>query len=423
MREDLFPRHLSAELEVALAAARVVNVIGPRQTGKTTLVRDLFHGGRFVTLDNPGTLAALRSDALGQLQALAAEAGDRPVIVDEAQRWKPLALAIKQIVDADRRKGQFILTGSSNVFTTAEVADSMPGRVRTIRMLPLSGSEIHRAAPATLLDWASAAPRLETLPPMPPTSRDQYIDVIIRGGYPEMRDLDGRQRNALYGDYVDAIVDRDVADILKIRKADSMRRLIRQVAARTANELNVATLCSAIGIQRPTAEQYLDILTSLSMIERPGAWASGETGREVKQPKLHMLDTGIVAALRNFSPATFAADANATALGPLVETFTYAELLKNLPYQNERWTLHHWRGRRHEVDFIAESGRTLVAIETKAAVSLDGDDLKNLRWFKREGPGKSWDMTGIVIYLGNDVLSFGDRIFGIPLSVFWAFRR
>jgi predicted AAA+ superfamily ATPase len=126
MGEDLFPRHLSAELEVALAAARVVNVIGPRQTGKTTLVRDLFHSGRFVTLDNPGTLAALRSDALGQLQALAAEAGDRPVIVDEAQRWKPLALAIKQIVDADRRKGQFILTGSSNVFTTAEVGKSPP---------------------------------------------------------------------------------------------------------------------------------------------------------------------------------------------------------------------------------------------------------------------------------------------------------
>ena len=422
MDHDLIPRHLSSELEEALASARVVNVIGPRQTGKTTLVRDLFRGGRFVTLDDEGTLAAFRSDALGQLQALAAEAGDHPVIVDEAQRWKPLALAIKQIVDRNRRKGQFILTGSSNVFTSAEVADSLPGRVRTIRMLPLSAAEIHRSAPARLLDWASANPSTKALPSMPSTSRDQYIDTIIRGGYPEMRDLDGRRRDALYNDYVDTIVDRDVADIMKIRKADSMRRLIRQVAARTANELNVDALCSVIRIQRNTAEQYLDILTRLSIMERLGAWASGEVSREVKQSKLHMLDTGIVAALRNFTPGTFAADANATALGPLVETFTYSELLKNLPYQRERWTLYHWRGKHHEVDFVAESGRTLIAIETKAAVSLNDDDLKNLRWFKSQGPGKTWNVVGIVIYLGNDAFSFGQGIFGIPLSALWAFR-
>jgi predicted AAA+ superfamily ATPase len=198
MSDDLLPRHLSSELEEALASARVVNVIGPRQTGKTTLVRDLFHGGRFVTLDNPGTLAALQSDAVGHLQALAAEAGHRPVIVDEAQRWKPLALAVKQIVDGNRRNGQFILTGSSNVFTTAGVGDSLPGRARTIRMLPLSAAEIHRAAPAKLLDWALANPAIGSLPPVPQTSRGQYIDAIIRGGYPDMRDLDGRQRGAVY---------------------------------------------------------------------------------------------------------------------------------------------------------------------------------------------------------------------------------
>lgn len=116
-------------------------------------------------------------------------------------------------------------------------------------------------------------------------------------------------------------------------------------------------------------EQYLDILTGLSMIERLDAWASGDAGREVRQPKVHMLDTGIVAALRNFTPRSFAADANATALGPLVESFAYSELLKNLPYQQKRWTLYHWRGRHHEIDLIVESSRTLIAIETKAAVS------------------------------------------------------
>jgi predicted AAA+ superfamily ATPase len=225
----------------------------------------------------------------------------------------------------------------------------------------------------------------------------------------------------VHSDYVDAIVDRDVSGLAKIRKADSMRRLVRQAAACTANELNVEAICSAIGIQRATAEQYLDILTRLSLVGCLGAWASGEARREVKQPKLHMLDTGIVAALRNFVPATFAVDANATALGPLAETFVYSELLKSLPYQQERWTLHHWRGKNHEVDLIAESGKTLVSIEVKAAVNLDSGDLKNLRWFRSQGPGKTRNVVGVVIYLGNDVLSFGDGICGIPLSAFWAF--
>lgn len=422
MDAGLSPRHLSAELERALASARVVNVIGPRQTGKTTLVRDLFQGGKFITLDNAGALTAFQSDALGQLEALANEAGDLPVIIDEAQRCKPLALAIKQIVDGNRRKGQFILTGSSNVFLTNEVSDSLPGRVRTIRMLPFSAAEIHRAAPATLLDWASANPTITDLPLPPPTSRDQYIDMILQGGYPEMREMERRDRNDHYSDYVNTIVDRDVADIIKIRKADSMRRLIGQVAARTANELNIETLSTAVGTQRATTEQYLDILSRLSIMERLGAWASGEVSREIRQPKLHMLDTGIVAALRNFIPATFAIDANPSALGPMVETFTYSELLKNMPYQKERWTLHHWRGKRHEVDLIAENGRSLVAIETKAAVTLNSDDVKNLRWFKTEGPGKTWNVTGIIIYLGSETLSFGEGIFGIPLSVFWAFH-
>jgi predicted AAA+ superfamily ATPase len=421
MDDELFHRHLSIELKGALASARVVNVVGPRQTGKTTLVRDLFHGGRFVTLDDEGTLAAMQSDPFGQLQALAAEAGDGPVIIDEAQRCKNLALAIKRIVDENRRRGQFILTGSSNLFTSAEVADSLPGRVRTLRMLPLSAAEIHRAAPTTLLDWASGEPDLQSLPTMARVTRDRIIEMIIRGGYPDIYRQDAKQRAALYNDHIDAIVDRDVADIMKIRKTESMRRLIRQIAARTANELNVQDLCSAVGIQRNTAEQYLDILTRLSVMERLGAWASGEVGREVKQPKLHLLDTGIVAALRNFSPATFLADANPAALGPLVETFVYAELLKNMPYQRERWTLHHWRGKHHEIDIIAETGGTLVAIETKAAVTLSGGDIKNLRWFKKDGPGKSWNVTGIVIYLGSDPLSFGDKIFAIPLSAFWAF--
>ena len=423
MTDALLPRHLRRELHDSLTSARVVNIIGPRQAGKTTFVRDLFGMGRFITFDNGGVLAALESDPLGQLQLLVNSAGDAPVIIDEAQRSKKLALALKTIVDGTRRPGQFVLTGSSNIFATAHVTDSLAGRVRTLTMLPLSGAEVHRMGPVRLLDWARHGADATKLPSPPACSRDDYIDMIIRGGYPEIRILNQRARSNRYRDYVDAIVDRDVADILKIRKPDAMRRLIQQLTARTANELNVQDLCTAVSLKRDTVEQYIDILTRLSIVTRLGSWTSGEIRREVRHPKIHIIDGGLTSALRNLTPMTFAADANPTALGGLLESFVYTELLKSLPFQQDNWCLYHWRGEHgKEVDVIAEADRMLFCFEMKAAATVESGDFKHLRYFKSaDGPGRAWNVVGAVIYLGNEVLSFGDGLFALPLSMFWAF--
>ena len=418
----LLARHLRGEIENALGSARVVNVIGPRQAGKTTLVRDLLGGGgRFVSLDDSGVLEAVEGDPYGQLLALADEAGDGPVIIDEAQRSQNIPLAIKRIVDERRRMGQFLLTGSSNIFATAHVADSLAGRVQTLILPPLSAAEIRRAGPPLLLDWAAGNPGLGQLPPVPPATRQDCIDLIVRGGYPEIRVLNDRARNKRYRDAIDGIVDRDLADVLKVRKADAVRRLVNQLAARTANELTIEDLCSGVGVQRQTLETYLDALTRLSVIARLGAWASGAAKREIKRPKIHMLDTGLLAALRGFTPASFAPDGDPMALGALLETYVHNELVKCLPYQTDDWRLYHWRNQDgREVDLLAETGRTLVAIEVKAAATLDRDDLDNLRWFMADGPGGAWSTVGLVIYLGDRVLSFGRNLYGIPLSMFWA---
>ena len=161
MDDDLLPRHLITELVDALSHARVVNLVGPRQVGKTTLVRDLFSQGRFITLDDDAIRAAIETDPFGQILALKEELGSAPLVIDEAQRSKDLSLAIKRIVDSDRRKGQFILTGSSNVFRTANVADSLAGRMLSLKLWPLSAAEIHRRPASRLIDWAlDDAPQL-----------------------------------------------------------------------------------------------------------------------------------------------------------------------------------------------------------------------------------------------------------------------
>ncbi len=116
--EDILPRHLVAKLDKALVSARIVNIVGPRQSGKTTLVRDLYKNGKFITLDDESVLTAMENDPGGQLESLTAGLDTEPLIIDEVQRSKKLALAIKKEVDGNRRKGQFILTGSSNIFSS-----------------------------------------------------------------------------------------------------------------------------------------------------------------------------------------------------------------------------------------------------------------------------------------------------------------
>lgn len=427
---DLLQRHLGHELSETLRSSRVVNIVGPRQVGKTTLVRDLFQGGSYLTLDDGDVRAAIERDPVGQLTTLTRSAGDAPLIIDEAQRSPTLALSIKKIVDERRRMGQFILTGSSNIFTTLHVADSLAGRVSTLTMLPLSMAEVHGAGPALVLDWAAGrsngpkGPDLSSLPTPPVCGREDYLDLMMRGGYPEIRPLDGRPRAGRLQAYIDTIVDRDVADILRIRKTDAMRRLIDQIAVRTGQELNVSELCNLVGLKRATADQYLDVLTRLTLIRRLGAWASGESRREVRHSKMHVVDSGIVAALRNLNVDSFGALKMPAALGGIMESFVYGEILKNLLYQHDQWRLYHWRrDRGREIDVIAEAGQRLVLFEVKASSTVGDADFRHMRWFRSEGPGRAWQTTGIVVYLGQHALTFGDGMFALPLSIFWAFDK
>lgn len=168
-------------------------------------------------------------------------------------------------------------------------------------------------------------------------------------------------------------------------------------------------------------DQYLDVLTRLSVVQRLGAWASGAAGREIKRPKIHLLDTGVASAIRRFSANSFGPTGDQTALGHLLETYVYNELVRNLPYQALDWRLWHWRNQQgREVDILAECNRKLIAMEVKASATLNADDVSNLYWFKTRGPGRAWRVTGILFYLGDRPLSLGENVFALPLSIFWA---
>ncbi len=417
----ILPRHLIAELQDALTYTRVVNIVGARQAGKTTLVRDLFQTGKFISLDDDTVLEAIEDDPWGQLQRLTDEPENTPLIIDEAQRSRKLPLAIKRIVDLSNKKGQFVLTGSSNMFTTRHVADSLAGRMLTLTLWPMTVAETMSRGPSTILDWAvSESQDLKNLPTPEPASRTGYIDLILKGGFPGIQDLELGRRQKTYRGYMDTVVDRDVADIVPIRKTDALRRLIDQLAVRTSMELNIAELCELIGVQRHTTEQYLDVLLRLSMITKLGAWTSGEARREIKNAKYHFADTGIAAALRNLSPQSFDLDANPTALGGLLESFVFSELLRSAPYRKNGFRFYHWRDHRgREIDILVESANRMAAIAVKASTSVSRRDFRHLEWFTGEGPGKTRIVTSIIFYLGDRKLQFGERRYALPVACLW----
>ena len=418
----ILSRHMLEEVKEALQVSRIVNLVGPRQVGKTTLVRDQYGEGEFLTLDDEAVLSALEADAAGLLSAKCKNLGNDPLIIDEVQRSNSLVLAIKRIVDQNRRYGQFLLTGSSNVFSTAKAVDSLAGRVLTLKLRPLTIAETKEQKPPQFLDWAlRTSVQIADLPKPEQSSREDYIDLILAGGYPEIRGLPLRVRQQRFRSYVDSVIERDVADVLPIRKPDSLRRLIDQMAARTSATLNISALARDLGIQRVTVEQYLDILVKLSVVIRLGHWTSGEGSRDIKNAKYHFVDSGIACALRRFTANTFDIASNPTALGGLLESFVFNELVRCLSFQKRDSMLYHWRDRdRREIDVIVDAESRLVCIEVKTAATVKAEDFRHIKWFASDGPGRTRAVTGVVFYLGDQSLSFGDNCFALPLSMMWA---
>lgn len=423
----LIARHLTQRVVDSLRNSRVVNIVGPRQVGKSTMVEHQVPIAHYLTMDNDALRSAITADPYTVLADYASrnKGSGKPIAIDEVQRVPEITLALKRIVDQDRTPGQFLLTGSSDIFTSPKAMDSLAGRVNTLTLAPLSVAEIIGVAPCHLLDAVMAHPAdvpVAALPTPAPYSRSDAIDMIVRGGFPEIRTLADRDRLPRYRSYLDSIIEKDVPMLADIRKPDALRRFINQLGARTGNELNVSSLCDAVGVSWPTLGSWFDVLSRLGIVYRLPAWTTSKAKRDVKAPKIHLMDTGCTTAIRNETAETFAPGADPTALGPILETFVFAELEKTLPLLNASWHLYHWRMKDREVDIIAEApGNRLALFEMKASASVSDGDFRHMDWFFAN-TAKAYTGTSFVVYLGNDLLAFGPRKIALPLSMFWSYR-
>ena len=405
----LFRRFSALRVTAALKDTPVVMINGPRQCGKTTLVRDFADASRaYYTLDDDTVLQAARNDPAGFVRGL-----DR-AIIDEVQRAPDLLRAIKKSVDDDRRPGRFLLTGSADVLTLPKVSESLAGRMEVVSLYPLSRGEIRGAKPA-FLEKAFAG---KLVAPAEPMLGGDLVRAVLAGGYPEMlRREDKQRRHAWARDYVKAIVQRDVRDIAEIEKLSKMPRLFQVLAHHSAQLTNLTQMGGKIGLDAKTTGKYVAILEQLFLVRRIDPWFRNRIKRLVKTPKLHFLDAGLLAATLRVSAERIARDR--ALLGPIVETFVFSEVIKQLAWLDEPCTLHHYRDKdQDEVDLVVEDHTgALVGIEVKAAASVNAADFKGLR--KLAGASGGDFRLGVVLYDGDKAVPFGEHLFAAPISCLW----
>src|SRR5580693_4823779 len=420
MREvltGLAERRLVDVAEARFAEEPVLVLNGPRTVGKSTLLGQLAArlGRPVIDCDDPATRSAVRADPGRFVES------SQPVLIDEYQHVPELLEAIKAQLNQDLRPGRYVLAGSTRYATLPEAAQALTGRVDIIPVLPLSQGEIddvRETFVARLLDGAD----LDMAPSKAPTTRDEYAQRSTSGGMPvALRRPPGRSRSRWFSNYVNLVIDKDVLDISRVRQREMLPRLLGQLAARSGQVLNMAAISGTIGLEKSTTENYIKLLEAVFLIYRLPAWGTTLGSRITRHPKVHLVDSGVMAWLLNLSPEKIA-QASAAALteyGHLLETFAVGEILKQVSWSDAPVTTGHFRTEAgDEVDLVLErDDGQVVAFEIKAGTRIGGDDLRGLRQLKqRLGPRLD---EAIILYTGAHAYQHDDWITIVPLDRLW----
>lgn len=414
---NLRPRGTEKVLLRMVAESPVVLLAGPRQSGKSTLVRDLISDrfpAQYLTLDDTALLDSATRDPQGFIAGIAAPS----VIIDEVQLAPGLFRAIKMNVDSDRRPGRFLLTGSADPALSPQLSEALTGRMRSLTLWPLEQGEIG-GVPAHFLSRVFADASAFSVGPGG-LDRSDLIARVVAGGYPEplsLPDLGARAR--WMDDYLLRVVERDVPRLSHIADRTAMPRLLRLLAARSMQLLNLSEVSRLSEVKRATLDRYMALLEATHLVRLIPAWAGDPAREYAKRPKPVITDSGLACHVLGADEHRLLREPDL--LGPLLEAFVACELMRQASFSDERVRISHFRSASAEVDLVLEdaSGR-LVGVEVKATASPTMADFQGLRTFA----GRAGDrfLRGVLLHTGRASAPFGEGMWALPVSELWQQR-
>ena len=417
----MYPRNLQTVIEELLAEFRVLYLTGARQSGKTTLARKIAErlNMGYITLDDQAVLASVDSDPHGFIRSL----GSSRVVLDEFQYSPSLIPAIKEASDRlePGEKGKFLLTGSADIFRSARTQEALPGHMARLELFPLSLSELTGSS-FNIIDYLLAGDFQSR--PVSFTSREQFANMILRGGYPEVHGKTPRAKQVWFKSYMEGRLYKDFESLYAARGDyhSKLRAMMPYLAGLSGNLLKYSNVANDLELNDKLVKSYIEILELMFIVHRVPSYLKNRAKRlAARMPKIHYVDTGLACHLlgiRNEDQLL-----KSQYYGGLLENMVYMECRKQASWAEEEIGMYHFRDKRkREVDIVIErSNADIIGIEVKASASVKTRDFRCLVTLA-EFAGKAFK-AGILFYTGQEILPFKQgaiTFYALPIGLFSA---
>ena len=400
-------RHIETVIEVARGNYPAILVTGPRQVGKSTVLREMYPNFNYETMDDLAINAAVQSDPLGYLRMQGT-----PFIIDEVQKVPALFGSLKYVIDKDREMGAYLLTGSQKFELMNGVSESLSGRISVIDLLGLSLREIFKD------EWSEPfLPVKDYLLKRPFAcihTPGALWDIIHKGSMPALYEKPDRDPERYYADYVSTYIERDVRQIIKVEDSLTFMQFLVALAGRTGEILNMDSLAKDVGVSAPTIKKWLSVLQASGIIYLLQPFSLNAAKRVIKSPKIYFTDTGLVCYLCKW--LTKETLMNGAQAGAIFETFVVSEIIKSYYNAGKEPPIYYFRSKDgQEIDLLFWQDGTLYPLEIKKTASPNVKDIKHFAALAAHFPSVKIGEGGIVCKV-EKLLPLGERNVAIPIE-------